>query len=99
EVGAEVRAAAGPVGRTHEAANDAKLQSDILTYSRSRGLFAGVDIKGVVVRPDEDQNRAVYNKTARELLSDQAGGDAKGSGLTAFPETLGRYASKPGESQ
>jgi SH3 domain-containing YSC84-like protein 1 len=99
EVGAEVRAAAGPVGRTHEAANDPKLQSDILSYSRSRGLFAGVDVKGVVVRPDDDMNKAVYNHTARELLSDQSSGAATGSGLKAFPETLGRYASKAGESQ
>jgi lipid-binding SYLF domain-containing protein len=57
EMGAEVRAAAGPVGRQHEAASDAKLDADILAYSRSKGLFAGVDVKGVVVKPDNDLNR------------------------------------------
>jgi len=97
EMGAEVRAAAGPVGRSHEAASDAKLEADILSYSRSKGLFAGVDVKGVVVKPDDEMNKAVYKKTARELLTEQRP-DAPSS-LNAFPAAIGRYATNVGSSQ
>jgi lipid-binding SYLF domain-containing protein len=66
----------------------------ILSYPRSRGLFAGVNVKGVVLRPEDDLNRAVYNRTARELLGDQAVASSPSEGLNSFPETLGRYTSK-----
>jgi lipid-binding SYLF domain-containing protein len=98
ELGAEVRAAAGPVGKNHEAASDAGLQADILSYSRSRGLFAGVDVKGVVIRPEDELNMAVYNKTARELLGHQQETTAP-SGLQAFPQAVGRVAGASGESR
>jgi len=88
ELGAEVRAAAGPVGKNHEAASDARLQADILSYSRSRGLFAGVDVKGVVIRPEDDFNMAVYNKTARQLLRHSERRD--GGGRPAGVPTGGR---------
>jgi lipid-binding SYLF domain-containing protein len=92
EVGAEIRATAGPVGPEAGVASDVRLQADLLTYSRSRGLFAGANLKGVVLRPEDDLNMAVYRKTARELLGDPVGGDAgAGAGLTAFPQALGRY--------
>jgi lipid-binding SYLF domain-containing protein len=94
EMGAEVRAAAGPVGRQHEAASDARLDADILAYSRSKGLFAGVDVKGVVVKPDNDLNQAVYKKTARELLTEQRNA-GPASGLKVFPDTLVRYSAPP----
>jgi len=52
-------------------------------------------VKGIVLRPEDDLNMAVYNKTARELLSDQrAGAAAPSAGLKAFPDTLGRYTAK-----
>jgi lipid-binding SYLF domain-containing protein len=93
ELGAEVGVAAGPVGKYHGAGTDATMQAQILSYSRSHGLFAGVNVKGIVLKPEDDLNTAVYNKTARELLSDQIIGaadtDAK---LKAFPQALGRYA-------
>jgi lipid-binding SYLF domain-containing protein len=68
------------------------LQAELLTYTRSRGLFAGANLKGVVVRPEDDLNMAVYDKTARELLRDRVNGDAGAeAGLQAFPRALGRY--------
>jgi SH3 domain-containing YSC84-like protein 1 len=93
ELGGEASIAAGPVGRNASAGTDALMQAEILSYSRSRGVFAGFNLKGVVLRPEDDLNMAVYNKTARELLSDPASGDASPeSGLKAFPQALGRYA-------
>jgi lipid-binding SYLF domain-containing protein len=94
ELGGEAAVAAGPVGRNAGAATDALMQAAILSYSRSRGLFAGVNVKGVVLRPEDDLNRAVYNRTARELLGDQAVASSPSEGLNSFPETLGRYTSK-----
>jgi len=90
EVGAEVGAAAGPVGKYHGAGTDATMQAQILTYSRSHGLFAGANVKGIVIKPENDLNTAVYNKTARELLSDPDGADTDAK-LAVFPQTLGRY--------
>jgi SH3 domain-containing YSC84-like protein 1 len=70
ELWGEAGVAAGPVGREAGAAADALLHAEILSYSRSRGPFAGVNVKGIVIRPEDDLNRAVYGKTARELLND-----------------------------
>lgn len=69
EIGGEASAAAGPVGRTAKATTDAQLQAQILSYSRSKGLFAGISITGAVISPDNDANRALYSFTARELLT------------------------------
>jgi lipid-binding SYLF domain-containing protein len=72
EIGGEVAAAAGPVGRTAKASTDAQLQAQILSYSRSKGLFAGLSLSGVVISPDNDANNALYSHTAKELLSGAA---------------------------
>jgi lipid-binding SYLF domain-containing protein len=95
-LGADVGVAGGPVGREAGAGTDALMQAKILSYSRSRGLFAGVSLQGVVVRPEDDLNQAIYGKTARELLSDEerAGVDSEG-GLAAFPQAIDRYAQAP----
>jgi lipid-binding SYLF domain-containing protein len=98
ELGGEVGVAAGPVGRNAGAATDALMHAAILSYSRSRGLFAGANVKGVVLRPEDDLNKAVYDKTARELLSDRASEDAAAD-LKAFPQAIGRYATDPGEGR
>ncbi len=60
KVGADATAAAGPVGRHAEAGTDVKLNSEILTYSRSKGAFAGISLNGAVVQPDESGNTAMY---------------------------------------
>jgi lipid-binding SYLF domain-containing protein len=59
-LGADAQAAAGPVGRESSADTDAKLRAEILTYSRSRGLFAGISLQGATLRPDDDWNRELY---------------------------------------
>lgn len=69
ELGADAAAAAGPVGRQAEAATDLQLEAEILSYSKSKGLFAGVSIEGAVIRPDNDANKAVYGMEAKEMLT------------------------------
>ena len=93
ELGGEGSVAAGPVGRTAAASTNATLDAEILTYSRSRGLFAGLSLKGVVITPDKDLNEAIYKKTAREILGNPPLGwtDAPGS-LQRFPKTVATYA-------
>lgn len=62
KIGADASAAIGPVGRAAAAESDVTLRAQILTYSRSRGLFAGVSLEGSTVRPDNDANERVYGK-------------------------------------
>src|ERR1700738_3466991 len=62
KLGADAAVAAGPKGRDAQAATDVTLRAEILTYSRSRGLFAGVSLEGSTVRPDNDANERVYGK-------------------------------------
>jgi len=61
-LGADAQVAAGPVGRESSADTDAKLRAEILTYSRSRGLFAGLSLQGATLRADEDWNKEMYGK-------------------------------------
>jgi len=69
EIGGEASAAAGPIGRTAKATTDAQLQAAILSYSRSKGLFAGISLTGAVISADNDANQAVYSLDARDLLT------------------------------
>ena len=62
KLGADAAAAAGPKGRNAQAATDATLRAEILTYSRSRGLFAGVSLEGSTLRPDNGANESVYGR-------------------------------------
>ena len=70
-LGAEASATAGPVGRTGKAATDAELHAQILSWSRSRGLFAGVSLDGLVIHQDRDDNADLYGKSleARDILT------------------------------
>lgn len=76
KLGADASAAAGPKGRTAAAATDAFMRAEILTYSRSRGLFAGVSLEGSTLRQDNGANEKVYGRklTAREILRQGATG-------------------------
>lgn len=69
-VGADASAAAGPVGRQASAETNIRLDAQILTYSRAKGLFAGVTVNGAVVKQDKDDNRDFYGKemNARAIL-------------------------------
>ncbi len=71
KIGADATAAAGPVGRHVDAATDVKMNAEILTYSRSRGIFAGISLDGAVVEPDKSGNEAMYGTNARpkEILT------------------------------
>ena len=70
KIGADATAAAGPVGRHAAADTDAKMNAEILTWSRSKGLFAGISLDGAVVQADESGDRAMYgdNVNRREIL-------------------------------
>lgn len=61
-LGGEATAAAGPVGRDVSAQTDAVMRAEMLSYSRSRGLFAGISLQGATLRPDDDANRELYGK-------------------------------------
>jgi lipid-binding SYLF domain-containing protein len=71
-VGADASAAAGPVGRQTAAQTNIRLDAEILTYSRAKGLFAGVSLDGATLRSDKDDNRDFYGKDldARKILID-----------------------------
>jgi len=62
KVGADASAAAGPVGRQGEASTDWKMKAEVLTYSRARGIFAGIDISGAKISQDQDETRILYGK-------------------------------------
>ena len=63
KLGADASAAAGPKGRTAEASTDVTMRAEILSYSRARGLFAGISLAGSTVRPDNGANEKVYDKS------------------------------------
>ena len=93
ELGTEADVSAGPVGREAGAGTDALMHAEILSYSRSRGLFAGVNLKGVAISPEDDLNQAVYNKNAHELLiDDHRDATDDGTSIGAFPQSVSRYA-------
>ena len=70
KLGADASVAAGPVGRDSSAESDATLRAEILSYSRARGLFAGVSLEGSTIRPDNSANRRVYGRKipAKEIV-------------------------------
>lgn len=70
KLGTDASVAGGPVGRTAEGATDLQLHAEILTYSRSRGLFAGLSLEGQVIKQDGDANARLYGRKveAKEIL-------------------------------
>lgn len=70
-LGADAAVAGGPVGRSAQAQTDAQLHAEILSYSRSRGAFAGVSLEGATLRPDNDDNLRIYGKdvTPKAILT------------------------------
>jgi len=71
KLGGNASAAAGPKGRNLEASTDVTMRAEILSYSRARGLFAGVSLEGTSLRPDDDATRAVYGRklSARSIVA------------------------------
>jgi lipid-binding SYLF domain-containing protein len=74
KLGGDASAAAGPVGRNASAETDVTMRAEILSYSRARGLFAGISLAGSTLRPDNDANKALYGKdlTAQQIVFDHA---------------------------
>lgn len=94
EIGGEGSAAAGPVGRSASASTDLRLNAQILSYSRSKGAFAGLELKGVVIQPDNEDNSQVYGMNARDILTgaNKIPMEKMPEGVRVFPQTLARYS-------
>jgi lipid-binding SYLF domain-containing protein len=90
-LGADASAAAGPVGRTAQASTDAQLKAEIYSYSRARGLFAGVSLDGSALTIDNDANQAVYGEgvTARRIFE---------GGVTSVPNAVVDFRDRLEES-
>ena len=91
-LGADASVAAGPVGRTAAAETDAWMSAKILAYSRSRGLFGGLTLKGNTLRPDNDANHVLYGKdvSPRDLLLHRSAAIPKDA--KAFVDTLNQLS-------
>jgi lipid-binding SYLF domain-containing protein len=96
KLGADASAAAGPVGRDAEGATDVQLRAEILSYSRSRGLFAGVSLEGAVLKQDDDANRSLYRRTVdpKEILF--SSGVTVPSPARPLDTTLSKYSPRGG---
>ena len=93
-LGADASVAAGPVGRTATAGTDLQLDAEILSYSRSRGLFAGVALNGATLRPDEGTNTALYGDKVsnREIVTGTK--TRKSAAGTELIELMNKYSLK-----
>lgn len=90
KIGAEATGAAGPVGREAAADTDWKLKAEILTYSRARGLFAGIDLNGASIKQDRDETAVLYGKIIpfQQILSGKV---APPQGSRTFLATVRKY--------
>src|SRR6516164_3222081 len=86
KLGADASAAAGPKGRSAEASTDVTMRAEILSYSRARGLFAGVSLSGSTVRPDNSSNYKIYKK-------DVSASDIVFKGAVAVPPSAQKFIS------
>lgn len=94
KIGADVSAVAGPLGRDAEASTDLFLQAEILSYSRTRGIFAGVTLKGSSIRADEDANERFYGEkldTRAVTMDGRAGTPADDEAAGAWGAVLAKY--------
>jgi len=93
KIGADASAAAGPVGRHAEGDTDWKMKAQVLTYSRARGLFAGVSLNGAVLKQDEDDSRALYGKDV-SFQSILKGKVPPPQGSTSFLAALKKFSAQ-----
>jgi lipid-binding SYLF domain-containing protein len=97
KLGGELSAAAGPVGRSGEGATDVQMRAEILSYSRTRGLFAGASLEGAVIKQDKDDNEKLYGRriSAREILF---GNEVSAPTMAhALDRTLDKYSPRGGQ--
>jgi lipid-binding SYLF domain-containing protein len=92
-LGGDATVAAGPVGRNANADTDATFRAEILTWSRSRGLFGGISLQGATLRPDTDVNRLLYKKLIenKEILTGAAPVPSEANGLVTL---LNKYSGR-----
>jgi lipid-binding SYLF domain-containing protein len=92
-IGADATAAAGPVGRNATAQTDAMMHAEILSWSRSRGVFAGVSLDGATLRSDMDENKVLYGErwTTKEIIN--SGAKVPG-GAEKLISALNKYSSR-----
>jgi lipid-binding SYLF domain-containing protein len=92
-IGADAAAAAGPVGRTSTAETDAQMHAEILSWSRARGIFAGISLEGATLRPDDDSNKDLYGRplTNKEIVTGDVTPPPAASKLI---EDLNKYSGK-----
>ena len=96
KVGADASAAAGPVGRESEAGTDWKMKAEVLTYSRARGVFAGIDLSGSRITQDQDETRLLFGKMVP--FADILGGKVTPpDGSEPFLSAVRKYASQAKE--
>lgn len=94
KIGADAGVAAGPVGRNASAATDIQMRAQILSYSRSRGLFAGVTLNGTTINQDRDANERLYGVGYRtgQIVFDGMGKAKDPNAVNQWKETLKKYA-------
>ena len=93
KLGAEGSVAAGPVGRQAEANTDWKMRSEVLSYSRARGVFAGLELNGAVVKQDDDDTRHLYGQVVpfKDILTGRVPAP---QGTQKFVSTVSKYAAE-----
>jgi len=93
KLGAEGSVAAGPVGRQAEANTDWKMRSEVLSYSRARGVFAGLELNGAVVKQDDDDTRHLYGQVVpfKDILTGRVPAP---QGTEKFVSTVSKYAAE-----
>jgi len=93
KLGAEGSVAAGPVGRQTEANTDWKMRSEVLSYSRARGVFAGLELNGAVIKQDEDDTRILYGRAVpfKDILAGRA---TAPQGSERFLSAVRKYAAE-----
>lgn len=93
-LGGDASVAAGPVGRQTGASTDIKFNAQILSYSRSRGLFAGLELKGVAITQDKDDMRDVYGDGVEAKTVLRESRNFAPASVRVFPATLGKYSNR-----
>src|SRR5436309_4530958 len=96
KIGGDASAAAGPVGRSAEASTDWKMKAEVLTYSRARGVFAGIDLSGSRIAQDQDETRVLYGKMV-PFATILSGKVAPPNGSEPFLAAVKKYASQARE--
>src|ERR1700757_5263395 len=92
KIGAEATGAAGPVGRQVEGSTDWKMKAEVLTYSRSRGIFAGIDLNGAAIKQDKDETALLYDGKMLPFQTILSGQVAAPASASTFLTTVRKYA-------